>query len=196
LIDLVARQPTRDKRGGRINRKITVYPGDFNKSVKKILASGILPAEATFCLLDQRTFECEWKSVKLIAQHKPKDHNKIEIFYFLAVGWLQRALAATKGNKAEKWWGSTDWRKLRDLSNPAIVQLFVERFQGELGYKWVMPFPIFAKEEGAQVMYYMIHASDHDEAPKLMVRAYNRAVRTICTETQDSLPYEGGFPIT
>jgi hypothetical protein len=26
-------------------------------------------------------------------------------------------------------------------------------------------------------MYYMIHCTDHDEAPKLMIRAYNTALR-------------------
>ncbi|WP_205502842.1 hypothetical protein, partial [Rhodopseudomonas sp. BR0G17] len=36
--------------------------------------------------------------------------------------------------------------------------------------------PIYNKEAGAKrVMYHMIHASDHDEAPKLMSRAYRKA---------------------
>jgi three-Cys-motif partner protein len=181
---LAAQQPARDKKNRLIKRIIKIYPGDFNESVREILASGIPPAEATFCLLDQRTFECDWESVRLVANHKPEGHNKIEIFYFLAVGWLHRSLAATKGDRPEKWWGSANWRDLKTMSSSSIADQFVRRFQDELGYKWVMPFPIFAREEGTQVMYYMIHASDHDEAPKLMVRAYNRAVRTLCMEEQ------------
>ena len=31
---------------------------------------------------------------------------------------------------------------------------------------------------GGHVMYYMIHATDHDEAPKLMRRAYEQAIWT------------------
>lgn len=50
-----------------------------------------------------------------------------------------------------------------------------ERFQKELGYKFVAPWPIFERKGGGRVMYYMIHATDHEEAPKLN-RAYCRAV--------------------
>jgi hypothetical protein len=48
----------RDKKGRRVNRKIEVLPSDFNQNVNGILCSGkIAQKEATFCLLDQRTFE-------------------------------------------------------------------------------------------------------------------------------------------
>ncbi len=33
-------------------------------------------------------------------------------------------------------------------------------------------------------MYYMIHASDHEDAPALMVRAHAKAVRALPKETQ------------
>lgn len=36
-------------------------------------------------------------------------------------------------------------------------------------------------------MYYMIHASDHDEAPKLMNRAYGKALDVKETEEQMDL---------
>ena len=42
-----------------------------------------------------------------------------------------------------------------------------QRFQNELGYKYTAAYPIFDKNWGNPVMYYMIHASDHDEAPAL-----------------------------
>src|SRR3989338_3590244 len=42
-------------------RKIEIHPGDFNTSIDQILTpGGIREKEATFCLLDQRTFECKW----------------------------------------------------------------------------------------------------------------------------------------
>ncbi len=57
---LKAAQPERDSEGRRISRDITIYHGDFNIVVDQILAnSQITESEATFCLLDQRTFECE-----------------------------------------------------------------------------------------------------------------------------------------
>ena len=53
----------------------------------------------------------------------------------------------------------------------------MDRFTKELGYTYVHRFPIFEHEgRGAPVMYYMIHATDHDAAPDFMSRAYNAAV--------------------
>ncbi len=71
-------------------RRVVVVPGDFNKTVEDVLASPhITTKTATFALLDQRTFECEWKTVVRLAGHKPSlgpCDTKIEIFYFLATG--------------------------------------------------------------------------------------------------------------
>lgn len=39
-------------------------------------------------------------------------------------------------------------------------------------------------------MYYMIHSSDHDEAPALMVRAHHKAVRALPREVQRLLELE------
>jgi len=55
------------------------------------------------------------------------------------------------------------------------VMKFCDRFTGELGYAHVTPWPIYSKETGGRVMYYMIHATDHDAAPLLMARAYRQA---------------------
>jgi hypothetical protein len=52
-----------------------------------------------------------------------------------------------------------------------------DRFKAELKYKYSYPFPIYEKpDEGGKIMYYMIHASDHDDASKLMSRAYAKAL--------------------
>src|ERR1700683_4342426 len=67
---------------GLPKRTINLYHGDFNIVVDEILASGLIKEkEATFCLLDQRTFECKWSTVERLARHK-KQGNKIELFYF------------------------------------------------------------------------------------------------------------------
>ena len=51
-----------------------------------------------------------------------------------------------------------------------------KRFREELGYGHAMAWPIFSKKDGGAIKYHMIHASDHDEAPVLMRRAYERAL--------------------
>jgi hypothetical protein len=62
---------TRTIGGKPINRDIHIYHGDFNSKIDE--------KEATFCLLDQRTFECDWQTVEKLARYK-KSGNKIELF--------------------------------------------------------------------------------------------------------------------
>ena len=50
-------------------RRVRVLAGDFNDSVHTILSAGtILETKATFALLDQRTFECHWETVRALAR--------------------------------------------------------------------------------------------------------------------------------
>jgi three-Cys-motif partner protein len=179
----------RDKKGRKIKRNIEVVHGDFNVEVSRILGSGkISQKEATFCLLDQRTFECHWSTVKKLAEYKTGGENKIELLYFLGVGWLQRAFSGIrKTEKMVKWWGASDWRKLIGMRSYDIAELVRRRFQKELGYKYVAAYPIVDADHGNRVMYYMIHASDHDEAPALMVRAHHKAVKSLPRERQEKL---------
>ena len=180
-------------------RSFSVKHGDFNDKLDEILSSGaITEKEATFCLLDQRTFECDWNSVKRLAFHKKNDDsNKIELFYFLGVSWLHRAIAGLKNNPDKKiaaWWGREDWATLADAKVSSIVETMTRRFRDELGYKYAYAYPIYGREEGeGRIMYYMIHTSDHPEAPKLMQRAYRQAVAP--DETQEQLAMEFGTPM-
>jgi three-Cys-motif partner protein len=147
-------------------------------SIKTSLAnSNIDENTASFCLLDQRTFECEWRTLEQLAKHKRQ--HKIELFYFLASGWLDRAMDAVKKNEAvvERWWGKKDWKSLKGMRSRERVNLFCERFRDELGYAHAYPWEIFSREVGGRVMYHMIHATDHAEAPKIMNRAYLNATK-------------------
>src|SRR5436309_5306990 len=173
-------QPAVDHWGRRMNRTVDIYPGDFNKNIVKLLKSRpIADAEPVFCLLDQRMFECHWSTVKLLAEYKRPGFNKFEQFYFLAFHWLKRSIFGVKKNmeKIEYWWGRDDWKLLKTKSREDILGEMLNRFRSELGYKHVHPYPIFERQGGGNIMYYMIHCTDHDEAPKLMLRAYNTALR-------------------
>jgi three-Cys-motif partner protein len=178
LNELKRAQPDRDSKGRKVTRQIEVYPGDFNINVHKLLRSAsIKPKEATFCLLDQITFECHWSTLKALAEYKPAGYRKIELFYFLGVGWLDRAFSGQKKiKKLEDWWGRGDWDQLLKKGPFKCAMAFVERFKQELGYKTVMPWAIYERKGGGRIMYYMIHATDHPDAPGLMARAYDRAV--------------------
>ena len=159
------------------NRHIRVLEGDFNETVYEILKSGqITEKTATFALLDQRTFECEWQTVEALSRHKSS--NKIELFYFFATGWIDRSLAAVKAEptieKVERWWGRSDWRDLLGMNSQIRARMVAKRFEDELGYRKVHAYSIHSHRRQGRTMYHMIHATDHAEATPLMIRAYRK----------------------
>lgn len=193
--ELEALKSASDAAPNRPKRTVDVYHGDFNVQIDLILsANTIKPKEATFCLLDQRTFECHWTSLEKIARYKPVGEHKIELFYFLSIGWLDRSFAGTTKNHhvIERWWGRDDWRVLVDMSNQQRAEIFVKRIREELGYASVFPWPIYESRDSRRLMYFMIHATDHPEAPKLMRRAYLRAVDPLEPAAQLQLEWESG----
>lgn len=173
-------------------RTVKVIPGDCNKRLPEYLVANPVPeSEAAFCLLDQRTFECDWATVAAVANHK-KSGNKIELFYFLAQGWLDRAIAALKDPETTllKWWGNEDWQILAKKPCSERGRFLAKRLKKEFGYRYAYPFPIFERDGNScgKIMFWMVHASDHPEAPKLMNRAYRNVVAPM--EPVDQLEIE------
>lgn len=158
-------------------RRVEVLAGDFNKTVYDVLESGrIKEKTATFALLDQRTFECEWQTVIALSTHKTG--TKIELFYFFPTGWVDRSLAAVHAEqtvaKVRRWWGGDDWRDLQGMDGVHRAKMVATRFENELGYGKATVYPIHSERRRGRVMYHMIHATDHPEASPLMVRAYRK----------------------
>lgn len=184
-------QPLPNMQRKEPKREIKTYHGDFNLLVLDLLASGqIKEKEATFCLLDQRTFECSWATLQALAQYKTSG-NKIELFYLLPNSWLNRALKNQKNTQAlDRWWGRTDWLQLESMKPYERATLFVKRFKEELGYWSAIPWPIYRHAHGGGIMYFMIHATDHPAAPDLMTRAYDKAVSP--KESEEQLVLEFG----
>jgi three-Cys-motif partner protein len=171
-------------------RTINILQGDFNKKIDEVLASGrIKPSTAVFCLLDQRTFECEWSTLTKLASYKC--NKEIELFYFLGTGWMERAFSGIKKNKdtVKAWWGRDDWENLRALNGTVRADAFCQRFRSELGYAYAHAWPIYERGSTGKSMYHMIHCSDHEEAPKLMSRAYRTATRAPEPATQLELEF-------
>jgi three-Cys-motif partner protein len=189
LHDLRSAQPLKPR------RHIEVLVGDFNATIDTVLMSPQLKdTTATFCLLDQFTCECTWSTLAKLAAHKNDGFNKIELFYFLGVGWLKRALPGfTKNTEIPReWWGRDDWRDLIGLGPTKLQMAFEERFRKELGYRNVYSFPIYERVgKAGRHMFTMIHASDHDEAPNLMQRAYRNIMEPLESEEQLQLEFRG-----
>ena len=171
-------------------RRIEIFQGDFNREVGAILSrSKIGEKRAAFCLLDQRTFECEWTTLEALAKWK-KSGLKIELFYFMCAGWFGRATKATKNTEMiDRWWGRGDWQKVVEINCHERANLMCHRFREELGYVYAAQFPIYSGPRTRRVLYSMIHASDHPEAIPLMARAYKHAVEV---ESVEQLQLEFG----
>ena len=140
-------------------------------------------------------FQCEWQLCEHVSKLRPGT-RKVEQFYFLANWWMSRALSGIKTpegeEKARAWFGQDDWRTLGSLTSLERAEVFADKFKTELGYRSVKPWPIYRRDNATGgVMYYMIHATDHDEAPKLMYRAYCKAVDPPESVDQLSLALEG-----
>src|SRR5580700_6751806 len=67
MLESLKRQQPEMVKGRRLGRTIEIYPGDLNNSIHRILRPGKIGDSAVFCLLDQRTFECHWQTVKMIS---------------------------------------------------------------------------------------------------------------------------------
>ncbi len=158
-------------------RVVNVTHGDCNEKLPAFLsANPIRDREATFCLLDQRSTECSWETVKKVAAHKDRSGiNKIEIFYFLAQGWIDRTIKSWRNDVEERcvrWWGKNDVMDFLKLRSYDRGRLLADRFKDELGYRHSYPFPIQKEGDRGAIMFWMVHASDHDRAPDLMHQAY------------------------
>lgn len=158
------------------DKDVRVVAGDFNREIGLLLGSGAIgPRSATFALLDQFTFECHWATVAALASH-PKDRYKIEQFYFLANAWFSRAIAKLGEERGSLWWGRPGWQELGDISGIERAQRMAERFVDELGYERAVPWPIYDRKDGGRIAYYMIHATDHPAAVRLMRAAYEKRI--------------------
>lgn len=186
MLNVLRRQQPEEEKGGKLDRTIRIYSGDFNANIRKILKPGEITDSAVFCLLDQRTFECRWATVKLIADYKRGSPTKIEQFYFLATSWIQRSFSGIKHQDLiRNWWGRNDWAEVMKWSWSRVLDEIGLRFRDELGYKSVRAYPIYSdRSMGSRIMYHMIHATDHDAAPELMTRAYNTALRRRGTQLE------------
>ena len=115
--------------------------------------------------------------------------TRSNFFYFLPNSWLDRAISGLNEPDSVllEWWGRKDWEKqILRKKGPIRSAAFVDRFREEFGYRSVKAWPIYERH-GGRVMYYMIHATDHPEAPNLMNRAYHKAVMPIETAEQMAL---------
>jgi hypothetical protein len=64
--------------------------------------------------------------------------------------------------------------RLRGVQGIPRANQMAERFRNELGYASARAYAIHNRKRKGRIMYHMIHATDHPEAPSLMLRAYRK----------------------
>ena len=84
----------KDQKNEESRGYIHIFTGDCNIKILEMLKQyPVKDREATFALLDQRTFECNWATVLALANHKKAGH-KIELFYCRELDRPKRESAA------------------------------------------------------------------------------------------------------
>ena len=88
---------------------------------------------ACFCLIDQRTFECYWATVEAVARHKAEG-RKMELFYFLAQGWLDRRSEQGEPSETARVVGKCRLQRVSRRSYDRAHAL-CRRFRDDLNYE-------------------------------------------------------------
>lgn len=157
-------------------RQVLQFHGDSNVLIPDYLRKHpFKPNKAGFALLDQRTHECKWDLVQSLADHK-KSGTKIELFYFLAQGWMDRSVKSStrpeKIKEIDEWYGPGDWGEFMQKGSFERAAIWKQRFVEKLGYKYAKAFPMKERGNDGRIMFWLIHASDHPRAIPLMDGAY------------------------
>ena len=75
-------------------------------------------------------------TVQKIARYKTTGH-KIELFYFLANSWFERAFSGVHYvEKLARWWGRDDWPSLKELTRDERKDALVYRLKSEFGLNY------------------------------------------------------------
>lgn len=162
---------------GRLDAKTrsrcTVVPGDFNEQILHDLAAERFPRDKPcFAFLDPNSTQLDWRTIEALAKYKTYDGDgrcKVELWILLNTHQALMRIVQSHPKVVDRMLGGRDaWDDLRRAHAPAgaYATRYAERLE-DLGYKLASPALIRARVNG-RPMYYMIHASDHPAAHKLM----------------------------
>ena len=173
----------------RIASRINFYPGDCNKKVPELLASGELDAtRPCFAFLDQESTQLNWTTVEALASWKTYEppptmtgrpkmckvelwilFNSHQAIYRLWPKDRQKYPESFSPETLDNVFGHREaWWDLWENHKPAIelVRRFAKQLK-ELGYQYVLP-QLFNDRSTGRPQYHMIHATDHPSAISFM----------------------------
>lgn len=173
----------------RLASRISFHPGDCNKKVPKLLASGELDAtRPCFAFLDQESTQLNWKTVKTLASWKTYEpppsmtgrpkmckvelwilFNSHQAIYRLWPRDRQKYPESFSPDTLDRVFGSREawWDLWEDHQSPSsLVLRFAEQLRA-LGYQYVLP-QRFNDRTTGRPQYHMLHATDHPSAVSFM----------------------------
>ena len=161
--------------------------GDCNAVIDDVLR--YVPTDgASFCFVDPPGLDVSWRTIKLLANHKPSDRRKVELFVLFAYDMNLVRYLVREGRPGDVWGPEVEdeidrampdshrWRLVyrdrnRELIGPPEAR---RRFAylywmglKKLGYRYVVN-PKLLKSPRGKPLYFLFFASDHDAGERIM----------------------------
>jgi three-Cys-motif partner protein len=186
----VARRLERELRQEFPDRVFSVHPGDSNERLLQVLKE-LAPYRwsPTFAFVDQQGADVKWATLASIASFRPPSRTKAEIWMYWSPTFIGRGVRGTNGEafaeQVDKMYGTTAWREIQrardeDLIDPEryrieMTNLIRWRLEKDLYYKTTHVLEMHMRG-GADVIYVLIFATDHEVGKKIMEYLYKKAV--------------------
>jgi three-Cys-motif partner protein len=163
--------------------KTVVVEGDCNQNMVKALAD-VPPQAPVFAFLDPDGMELQWRTIKLLSDHKRRaSKTKVEMWVLLPTAGLVRMLGSNRAQAEHQGlpekvarlygaWGpwETVWKARLDgtitpgEAKRAYLLLYMDRL-ADLGYKHLLARPI---KNSRNELYVMVFATDHPAGAGIM----------------------------
>ena len=169
--------------GAHQSTRVVVVEGDCNETMAESLEN--VPRQApAFAFLDPDGMELEWRTIRLVANHKQgTGRNKVEMWVLLSTAGLVRMLGSNRAHaeqqrlpeKVARLYGARGpweavWNaRLDGTLSPgdakrAYLLLYMDRL-ADLGYKHLLARPI---KNARNELYVMVFATDHPAGATIM----------------------------
>ena len=181
--------------------RASVYEGDANLELARLVQQDVPPSAPSFCFLDPQGIELSWATISNIAL-TPGRRLKPEllILFPLRMALLRlmttsSPISPTIGERLDSTFCSREWRSIyqarfrREISPPQAKDAYLDLYCNDvraLGYRWVHSKAITAPRAPGmqrQEMYHLVFATDHPTGKEIMKDVFQR-------------PYVLDFPVS
>jgi len=180
--------------------RASVYEGDVNLELARLIQEQVPPRAPCFCLLDPQCTELSWAAVSSVALTPDRTRKpELLILFPLRMGLLRllttkRPISPGRRERLDSTFPSREWwtiyvARLEGKISPACANSrYLDLYCGgikALGYRWVRSKPIKAQLGPGmrREMYHLVFATDHPAGDKIMQDVFQR-------------PYVLDFPVS